>query len=93
MTASRTRSPRFMDMTAEQLREAYWTHRNAGTSWAEMATVLPGAGQQTRSRVAGNVFYHQDHMDLIVNVARKRGIEEAREATENAPITIYAYRQ
>jgi hypothetical protein len=77
MTASqtKTRQPRFMDMTAEELREAYWHHRNAGASWAEMPTVIPGAGRRSRSRVADKVFYHQDRMDLVVNVARKRGID------------------
>lgn len=72
METTKTRSPRFMDMTADELRAAYWTHRNAQASWADMSQVPQS--RRNRGRIAGSVFYHTGRMDLIVNVARKRGI-------------------
>ena len=73
MPAQTERQPLFKDMTAEQLGDAYWHHRNAGARWAEMAAVPFGRWQ--RGRISGSVFYHQDRLELIVRIADKRGID------------------
>lgn len=73
MTVTATRQPRFLDMTAEHLRDAYWEHRNAGARWANMANIPQGP--RNRSRIARSVLFHQDRVELICAVARKRGID------------------
>jgi hypothetical protein len=63
---------RYMDMTPEQLRAAYRETRRSIATFDGMAT--PGHDRRTRGRIAGGVFAGLDRLDLIVNVARKRGI-------------------
>lgn len=63
---------RFMDMTPDQLRAAYWEAREGAASWNKFAAVVNS--RRGRSKVAGGVLRNLDRLDLIVNVARKRGI-------------------
>lgn len=73
-------SPRFMDMTPDELRAAYRDARNGAASWADLGNNLPRPNRRTRGRIAGGVFANLDRLDLIVNVARKRGIRLVGEA-------------
>lgn len=70
---------RYMDMTPEDLRRAYWDTRALAASWDKMAR--PDMSRRGRAKVAGGVLRNLRQLDLIVNVARKRGISLSREAT------------
>ena len=67
--------PYFKGMTDEQLRDAYWTARNGAASWDNIAKAAPLAGARTRSKIAGGVLSNLADLDLIINIARKRGVK------------------
>lgn len=76
---TRPRPPRYLDMTPAELRAAYWAARDAVASWSDLAPVT--YSRRGRATVAGGVFRNVDRLDLIVNVARKRGIDLLAEHT------------
>jgi hypothetical protein len=65
--------PRYLDMTPEELRAAYWAARDTVAGWAEMAPYVQSA--PGRRQVSRGVFRNLDRLDLIVAVARKRGVD------------------
>ena len=66
----------YKDMTPEALRDAYWAERRILATWDGMAVhVHSGRGQ---ARVAGGVFRALRQIDIIVAVARKRGVTLTR---------------
>lgn len=65
--------PYFKGMTDEQLRDAYWAARNGAANWANLAT--PRSGHATRSKVATRVLSNLNDLDIIVAIARKRGLD------------------
>ena len=67
--------PLFKDMTPQELRDAYASARASVASWDSLAKLAPYAGRGTRAKVAGGVFRALRDIDIIVAVARKRGIK------------------
>lgn len=73
-TASTSKNIRYMDMGADELKAAYWFQRGIIDRYGKMAQLPPGNRYQ-RSQMATRVFRAWDRLDLIANVARKRGID------------------
>lgn len=69
----------YKDMTDSQLVEAYWAQRETMATWDGM-TRLPRPGRRKRSRIAGGVLRASRNIDIIVAIARKRGVSLRREA-------------
>ena len=65
--------PYFKGMTDEQLRDAYWAARNNAANWSNLAT--PRGKGSTRSRAATGVLSNLRDLDLIIAIARKRGLD------------------
>lgn len=70
--------PYFKGMTDEQLRDAYWAARNNAANWANLAT--PRGKSSTRSRAATGVLSNLRDLDLIIAIARKRGLDLLKES-------------
>jgi hypothetical protein len=63
----------YKDMTASQLRAEYWAERNGLAGVADLACAVTTArGRKTAARLTGAKLRR---FDLIVNVARSRGID------------------
>lgn len=65
--------PYFKGMTDQELVDAYWAARQSQASWSDMATI-GGFTRSGRGKIAAGVFRASDDIDLIVAIARKRGI-------------------
>lgn len=74
----KTKRPLFKDMSDQALIEAYWDERGLATNWDGIAKAAPRASRRTRSRVASGVLRSLRNIDIIVAVARKRGLRLAR---------------
>jgi len=69
----------FKDMTDAGLVEAYWAERGL-CSLADRMASAPCAGTAMKRKQAGNVLRHLKNIDIIVAIARKRGVNLARTA-------------
>ena len=75
-TALPTYTVRYMDMTADELRDAYWAWRKASYQWSQLACSTSPRSAAGR-RVASGWGRCVRAVELIENVARKRNVSLA----------------